>query len=368
MSSSVITQQSIGVATEAQRGITSAQEMRNLLFDGNSAAFRNRIINGDMRIAQRGTDSGTVSLSNTFICDRFTNYSFSGTGRVQQVTVTDLPGFRYAQRYTVGSVSTRHLTTQRVEGFNVLDFPNKNVTMSFYVRGSKSFTFGFELYIPLSPTVQSYVKDISVTTSWQKIVITIPMYSSIGSYTNGAAFETVFNWYPDQTALTASSQAWVSGDKQGITGTTYSFNTANDWVEFTGASIENGGVETSFEYRPYTTEISLCQRYCYVFGGNDYYEKFSFVGTCGGSFAYFVFNSANGMRTNQPTFSVSALSNFVVTDLFNSYTLASIALDSKSIYSPSIYVTLSGTLGAGRAVFLQTNNTLSARLTVSAEL
>jgi hypothetical protein len=224
--------------------------------------YRNRVINGDMRIAQRTSDSGTVTLNNTLVCDRFQNYSFSGTGQVQRLpTSGSLSGFGFCQRYTVKSASTRHLTTHRFEGHNVADLAGQSISISFWIRGSKAFTFGSEMYIPLTPTPSSLVKNISVTTSWQKIELSFTLPLTLGSLETGEAFEYVFNWYPDQTALTSTQLVFVSGDKQGITGTTYAFNSANDWVELTGVQLELGSIATPFERRPFTAELLLCQRY-----------------------------------------------------------------------------------------------------------
>jgi hypothetical protein len=161
----------------------------------------------------------------------------------------------------VKSASTRHLTTHRFEGHNVADLAGQSVSISFWIRGSKAFTFGSEIYIPLTPTPSSLVKNISVTTSWQQIVLSFTLPSTLGSLETGEAFESVFNWYPDQTALTSNEIVFVSGDKQGITGTPYSFNSLNDWVELTGVQLELGSIATPFERRPFTVELLLCQRY-----------------------------------------------------------------------------------------------------------
>lgn len=223
--------------------------------------FRNRIINGDMRIAQRGVESGASAstLNNAYVCDRFTSFSFTGTARVQQVAVTNLVGFNYAQRYTVGSASTRHITTTRFEGFNVADLQGQQVTLSFWIRGSKSFTCASHFFT--NSTSFSYIKNHSITTEWQKITMTLTLSATFGSTTANSAFEHVWEWYPDPAALVATPETWVSGDKQGITGTSYTFNSANDWVEFTGVQLEAGSSATPFERRLYGTELQLCQRY-----------------------------------------------------------------------------------------------------------
>ena len=173
----------------------------------NGLMFRNRIINGDMRIAQRRTQSGASAslLSNTFVSDRFTNYSFgaSATARVQRVAVTDLPGFNFAQRYTVGSAATRHVTVQRIEGYTIADLLGLPITISFWIKGSKAFNFGCTNYFH-TPTNSSIVKNVQVTTSWQKIYFTISSVPSTIPTSETTALQLCFNWYPDSSYLTYS--------------------------------------------------------------------------------------------------------------------------------------------------------------------
>jgi hypothetical protein len=41
-------------------------------------------------------------------------------------------------------------------------------------------------------------------------------------------------------------------------------------LNITGVQLEKGTIATSFDYRPYGTELSLCQRYAYVPDANTY--------------------------------------------------------------------------------------------------
>jgi len=231
----------------------------------NGLIFRNRIINGDMRIAQRRTQSGATAslLSNFFVSDRFTSYSFGGsaTARVQRLAVTDLPGFNFAQRYTVGTAGSRHVTVQRIEGYSIADLLRQPVTISFWVRGSKNFNFGCTNYFHSSPTNSSIVKNVQVTTSWQKINFTVPSIPNTIPTNETTSIQLCFNWYPDSANLTSSELVLQNGDAQGINGTSYQFNTAGDWVECTGIQFEPGYFATEFERRPYGLELNLCQRY-----------------------------------------------------------------------------------------------------------
>jgi hypothetical protein len=48
----------------------------------------------------------------------------------------------------------------------------------------------------------------------------------------------------------------------GVSGATNFMATNGLTIQFTGCQLEVGTVATSFDFRPYGTELSLCQRYC----------------------------------------------------------------------------------------------------------
>ncbi len=231
-----------------------------------SLMFRNRIINGDMRIDQRAagvSQAITVASVQYLSVDRFLTYQSGAgsTGTTGQVSITDLPGFYWAQRYTVTSTTDPTSVTvgQRIEGFNIKDLENQLVTISFYIKASRSVNTAVQLLRP--GTARSYVKNIAVTTSWVRQTITLTLESILNN-ANGNAMELLFRHRPDSGSLTSTEGSWFDGDKEGITGTTYDFgNTQNDWIEITGVQLEAGPTATPFERRPIGVELALCQRY-----------------------------------------------------------------------------------------------------------
>ena len=63
---------------------------------------------------------------------------------------------------------------------------------------------------------------------------------------------------------TQASAPNVWGGSNYVSGTTATTNvwaTANNYIEFTGLQVEKGTIPTPFEFRPFATELSLCQRY-----------------------------------------------------------------------------------------------------------
>jgi hypothetical protein len=121
--------------------------------------FRNRIINGDMRIDQRNAGASvTQSTSVAYTVDRWSCYgSVASKFTVQQQTSVVPTGYTYAIKatsssaYTVGA-SEFFFIQQVIEGYNIADLAfgtanAKTVTLSFQVYSSLTGTFGGALSI-----------------------------------------------------------------------------------------------------------------------------------------------------------------------------------------------------------------------------
>jgi len=116
----------------------------------NPVMFRNRIINGDMRIDQRNAGA-SVSLTGVtgFVVDRWnTVVRPTGGGTITGQQISDAPaGFSNSTRLTVNTADSSlasldyYFHWQKIEGFNTYDlaFGTANaspVTLSFWVKSS----------------------------------------------------------------------------------------------------------------------------------------------------------------------------------------------------------------------------------------
>ena len=111
--------------------------------NGYPSGMKNRIINGGMDIAQRGT---SFANANGYTLDRF----FASNATDGQFTVThnsDVPSnneFNKSLRLTVTAAETslgaaqRAVIYQGLEGYNVRDFVGRTFTLSFSVRSTKT--------------------------------------------------------------------------------------------------------------------------------------------------------------------------------------------------------------------------------------
>ena len=248
--------------------------------------MRNRIINGAMVIDQRNAGAATASSYTGYLVDRFT-YQASVTGKLvfQQnagsLTGTNLPagftnylGATSQSAYSVSS-SDYFLLTQQLEGFNTSDLQwgtayAKTITLSFWVRSSLTGTFSvaFRNETPDRSYVATYT--INSANTWEQKTITIAG-DTTGTWTgatNGIGLRVNFGLGVGSTYNTTAG-AWAAGNYLSATGATSVVGTNGATFYITGVQLEKGSTATSFDYRPYTTELQLCERYCQRILGRD---------------------------------------------------------------------------------------------------
>ena len=263
--------------------MTQAVALAQLASTGVSPGFRNRIINGAMVIDQRNAGASITANDNVFGVDRFPYFAYqNGKGTIQQnqgsVTpptgFTNYLGFTSNSAYTVGTNESFALS-QRIEGFNIADFGwgtanAKTVTLSFWVRSSLTGTFGGAICNSARNRSYPYSYTISAANTWEQKSVTIAG-DTTGTWltTNGIGMYVFFSLGAG-SGLSATAGAWIGSDEQSATGATSVVGTNGATFYITGVQLEVGSTATSFDYRPYGTELALCQRYfqSYGFGVN----------------------------------------------------------------------------------------------------
>jgi hypothetical protein len=155
---------------------------------------------------------------------------------------------------------------QRIEGFNTSDLmwgtaSAQPVTLSFWVRSSLTGTFGGSLRNSATNRSYPFNYTISVANTWEQKSVTVAGDTS-GTWltTNGVGIAVTF-------ALGAGADrsgtagAWNSNNNASATGAVSVIGTLSATWYVTGVQLEKGSTATSFDYRPYGTELQLCQRY-----------------------------------------------------------------------------------------------------------
>lgn len=206
---------------------------------------KNFFINGDMRIAQRGT-SFLTPASTDYTLDRWSVVFNVGDSQPDEVSQRDLgspdnsilPFDKFIRVDMPAGITGFAEIVQKVEDINRFR-SNRTYTLSFYAKGSLAETI--QIVQTQNYGVGGSTDDITVpataavTTSWQKFEkrISLSDYSAktIGT---GSAF-----WLSFRTDL--SSQV----------------------LDIANVQLEEGAIATDFDDRPPAEELALCQRYFY---------------------------------------------------------------------------------------------------------
>jgi hypothetical protein len=236
--------------------------------------FKNRIINGAMVIDQRNAGAYSVAI-NTYTVDRWgyqATQSNKGTWGQNFSGATPPAGFASYLGFQTGgsafSVGAGDYFSfyQPIEGFNTADFAwgtanAKTVTLSFQVLSSLTGTFGGVLQNSASSRCYPFTYTVSSANTWTQISITIAGETT-GTWltTNGVGVRVLFNLGCGST-YSGAAGAWSSNNYVAPTGTVSVVGTASATFYITGVQLEKGSTATSFDYRPYGTELALCQRY-----------------------------------------------------------------------------------------------------------
>jgi len=259
--------------------------------------FRNRIINGAMMIDQRNAGAAITGVTSavTYMCDRWYFQAAGGATVTIQQSTTAPTGFTHSAYATVTSSGTPSygFIQQNIEGNNIIGLNmgsnDSRITVSFWVRSSITGTYSVSVQDSTYGNSYNATYSISASNTWEYKSVTIPGYSG-GTWntTNTQGFSLRF-------ALISSAggtpNTWVSSSHNGSTNNVNWFGTNGATFYITGVQLEKGSVATSFDYRPYGTELALCQRYYHFLGGDTSYQNINTVvwfgaGDCVGAFRH----------------------------------------------------------------------------------
>jgi hypothetical protein len=181
-------------------------------------------------------------------------------------------------------ISTDYLgINQRIEGLNMTDFGwgaagAATVTLSFWVRSSLTGTFGGSIMNSGFNRSYPFSYTISAANTWEQKSVTIAGDTS-GTWltTNGVGARVFFSLGCGSTRLGTAGSWTGSSDIFSAIGETSVVGTNGATFYITGVQLEKGSTATSFDYRPYGTELALCQRYFETLtsvGGSTTYVNF----------------------------------------------------------------------------------------------
>jgi hypothetical protein len=340
--------------------------------------FKNRIINGAMVIDQRnaGASVTPANAAVTYTLDRYAFYVNQASKLTVQQSTTVPTGFKNSMVVTSSSAyssgaSDVFVMFQSIEGLNVSDFGwgavgAQSITISFWFRSSLTGTHSGAISNSGNTRSYPFTFTVSAANTWEYETITIAGDTS-GTWltTNGTGLTLKFNCGSGSTAL-GTAGAWAAADYSGATGSVSLVGTSGATFYVTGVQLEKGSTATSFDYRPYGTELVLCQRYCNVYGGASIYETVGYGSAISGGSVDVMVPYPVQMRTS-PTLSISG--SFQLSDGVGASTIFVLSLVSAQTGTKqvSLNATSSG-LTTYRPYRIESANNTTAKLTFSAEL
>lgn len=247
----------------------------------NYNGFKNRIINGEMRISQRYGASVPTPSHGTYVLDRWKVANQIGSITAGRST-TAPNGFTNSFVATVtssGSAGTNQWTGlwQVIEGQNIADLAwgtsaAQPISISFWVRSSQTGTYCVSLNN--AAYNYSYVSSYTIgsANTWEYKTVTVPGPTA-GTWANdiSAGVNLTFGLNSSTTYGTSTLNTWASVSSLFLMSSQTNWcGTVGNTFYLTGVQLEAGANPTAFERRDIGQEIAMCQRYYMDF--NDTYN------------------------------------------------------------------------------------------------
>ena len=244
---------------------------------------RNLVVNGAMRVAQRGT-SFAAATSDTYAADRW-EYERSTDAVVTVSQETDAPpGYKNsikaeittADTSTAASAFTQFLYKIEANDISHLEYGTadaKTCTISFWAKHSLAGTYPFSVQNHNGSRVFPSSYTINTANTWEYKTITFAGDTG-GTWTtngNGLGIRFIFPWNMGSNFTGGTAGAWAAttsfADLVPTAGPDIN-GTVGNTVQWAGVQLEVGEKATPFEHRSYGDELAKCQRYFYKIGGD----------------------------------------------------------------------------------------------------
>ena len=259
-----------------------------------STGRRNLVINGDMKIAQRGAGPTQATNSAYFGPDRY-RFFVNGGGAY---TVTQDSGHQAdtghdkALKIAVTTADTSiaagdyYSFLQRIESNSLqhLQYGTssaKSITFSFWVRATKTGTQA--VFFSKQGTGQDYnhIKEFTINASntWEHKTITIPGLTA-STMVNDASTYLQVGWILKYgSSFQGTKDTWTTNGHFTTANAVNNMDSTSNTFYVTGVQLEVGDTSTEFEYRSVGEELAACQRYFIRLPEIDASSAYAFLAT-----------------------------------------------------------------------------------------
>ena len=343
----------LAVGNNGETLVADSSTSTGLRWQGDYAAGRNKIINGDFGIWQRGTSFTTSGVAGQYTSDRWFAQGDAANSTITQQIFTPgtapVAGYegQYYLRYVKGGTTANQMfLSQRIE--DVRTFAGQTVTLSYWAKASTALTnepliqqnFGSGG----SSEVYTTTATQGLTTSWARYSVTVAA--------------------PSVSGKTIGTSSYVAFWPIRYTGT------SNVTIDIWGVQVEAGSIATPFQTATGTIqgELAACQRYYFRASADTAYAAMNATGYLNTTTNALMYVTVPVTMRVAPT--AVDFSTLRVGDVADAYTtISNVTLDSvvNQRSMPAINCTVSGAT-AFRWARLQANNSTNAFIGFSAEL
>jgi hypothetical protein len=255
-------------------------------YGSNPTTAKNLIINGAMRVAQRGTSF--TALTDAYCLDQFIYTKDATTAVIDVTQSTDVPsgeGFGKSLKIDVttadASIAAADLARiqTRIEAQNLTQLKYgsagaQTMTLSFWVKSTKTGTFSAFAFQPDGSRFYNASYTVNVTDTWEYKTVTITGDSG-GTINDDTGTGLIVGWtLIAGTNWTGSADTWSGNADYAASSYSMLDSTSNN-ILITGVQLEVGSVATDFEHESFGETWHKCLRYLVPIADNTYGPWFS---------------------------------------------------------------------------------------------
>lgn len=232
---------------------TAYETLLASLNSGPLAGFRNKVINGGFDVPQRGVSFVNPTTTSATLDRWFTYRGANATGLTASQSAVVPTGFANSLKLlrTPGDTSVQPLLIQQSqELLNSVPLQGAKVTLSFWAKTGANQSFGNNLtcFVVTGATGNEPTTSMGIWAGNTNVI------GQAFSLTGGSTWTKY-----SLTSVACGSSIKQIGLQLAVTPTGTAG--ADDSIYITGVQLEVGSIATPFEFRPYSIELALCQRY-----------------------------------------------------------------------------------------------------------
>lgn len=355
----------LAVGSNGETIVADSLTSTGLRYQGNYAAGKNAIINGDFKINQRSFSSTTTS--GTYGFDRWLYNYVGGTNTYSAQTFTagaapvaGYEGTNFARLAQTGQTTQSQYSwfEQKIE--DVRTFANRPITVSFWAKAASGTPFLWVEYQQnfgsggSTTEVGQVGSTVTLSTTWTRYSVTVNLPSITGATIGTSSFLSLFLW----TSLGSSIRGYANATFQNAT------------IDIWGVQVETGSVATAFQTATGTIagELVACQRYYYRNTGGSTYSQYGMGVNYSTTGTVWCIEMPVTMRIEPTTLDYSSLT--VNDPGIANYPVTALVIDTNESGPKTMRVnsTVASGLVTSRTNFLTNNNNAAGFIGFSAEL